>query len=282
MATYRIIQIGSLRDGWAIEVDGVITRSAPTAAPLAAWLDARLAGANEFDADDIAKAIAARPPPSFEERMAVFFPSGRPEPSRDPFTPRPSHNQADTVRWVSLTRGTMTCSPVGLSFRHWPSLHLARCAILGAPLPRGLTSVAVYSRPNRRCLVLFIDIVAAISDEGPSVAIGDHVGPEVAAIGMAYRNGPAVAIDAPRFAGDVAFANQCAQVFGGSPPRWPVVGTRLVLLGRVDSPKPVRHAIDSKRIAINHAGGLGNSWRGKKCQESGQHGQFHRRWLARD
>jgi hypothetical protein len=121
MATYRIIQIGSLRDGWAIEVDGVITRSAPTAAPLAAWLDARLAGANEFDADDIAKAIAARPPPSFEERMAVFFPSGRPEPSRDPFTPRPSHNQADTVRWVSLTRGTMTCGPVGLSFRHWPS-----------------------------------------------------------------------------------------------------------------------------------------------------------------
>jgi hypothetical protein len=77
MATYRIIQIGSLRDGWAIEVDGIITRSAPTAAPLAAWLDARLAGANEFDADDIAKAIAARPPPSYEERMAVFFPSGR-------------------------------------------------------------------------------------------------------------------------------------------------------------------------------------------------------------
>jgi hypothetical protein len=91
MAAYRIIQIGSLRDGWAIEVDGIITRSAPTAAPLAAWLDARLAGANEFDADGIAKAIAARPPPSYEERMAVFFPSGRPEPSRDPFTPRPSH-----------------------------------------------------------------------------------------------------------------------------------------------------------------------------------------------
>jgi hypothetical protein len=47
----------------------------------------------------------------------------------------------------------------------------------GAPLPRGLTSVAVYSRPNRRCLVLFIDIVAAVPDEGPSVTIGDHVCP---------------------------------------------------------------------------------------------------------
>jgi hypothetical protein len=35
--------------------------------------------------DDIAKAIAARPPPSYEERLAVFSPTGRPEPSRDPF-----------------------------------------------------------------------------------------------------------------------------------------------------------------------------------------------------
>jgi hypothetical protein len=35
--------------------------------------------------------------------------------------------------------------------------------------------VVVYSRPNRRGIVLFIDIVAAISDEDPSVVIGDHV-----------------------------------------------------------------------------------------------------------
>jgi hypothetical protein len=83
---YRIVQIGSLRDGWAIEVDGIITRSALTTTPLAAWLDARLAGANEFDASDIAKVIEQQPQPSYEERMAVFSPTGRPEPSREPFT----------------------------------------------------------------------------------------------------------------------------------------------------------------------------------------------------
>jgi hypothetical protein len=56
---------------------------------LGAWLDAILAGANKFDADDIAKAIETRPPPSYEERLAVFFPSGRPAPSRDPFRNSP-------------------------------------------------------------------------------------------------------------------------------------------------------------------------------------------------
>ena len=85
---YRIVQIGSLRNGWAIEVDGVITRSASTAAPLGAWRDARLAGASEYDADDIAKVIERRPWPSYEERRAVFFPSGRPEPSRELFAER--------------------------------------------------------------------------------------------------------------------------------------------------------------------------------------------------
>jgi len=74
---YRIVQI---------EVDGIITRSALTTTPLAAWLDARLAGANEFDASDIAKVIEQQPQPSYEERMAVFSPTGRPEPSREPFT----------------------------------------------------------------------------------------------------------------------------------------------------------------------------------------------------
>ena len=41
-------------------------------AALGAYLDAKLAGANEFDADDIAKVMAARPPPTYEERLAVF------------------------------------------------------------------------------------------------------------------------------------------------------------------------------------------------------------------
>jgi hypothetical protein len=68
------------QDGWAIERGGTIIRSHPRAEVLGAWLDAILAGANEFDADDIAKVIEARPPPSYEERKAVFVPSGRPEP----------------------------------------------------------------------------------------------------------------------------------------------------------------------------------------------------------
>jgi hypothetical protein len=85
VTTFIIKQIGSLGTGWAIERDGVITRSDPRAAVLGAYLDAILAGASEYDAGDIAKVIEKRPPPSYEERMAVFVPSGRPEPSRDPF-----------------------------------------------------------------------------------------------------------------------------------------------------------------------------------------------------
>jgi hypothetical protein len=85
MATYRIKQIGSLKTGWAIERDGVIVRSHPRAEVLGAWLDATLAGANEYDASDIAKAIEMRQPPTYQERLAVFSPTGRPVPSRDPF-----------------------------------------------------------------------------------------------------------------------------------------------------------------------------------------------------
>ena len=44
-----------------------------------------IAGASEYDAEDIAKVIARRPRPSYEERLAVFRPTGRPEPSREPF-----------------------------------------------------------------------------------------------------------------------------------------------------------------------------------------------------
>jgi len=56
----------------------------PSIEELGAWLDAILAGASEHDADDIAKVIATRPRPSYEERLAVFRPTDRPEPSRDP------------------------------------------------------------------------------------------------------------------------------------------------------------------------------------------------------
>jgi hypothetical protein len=77
-------QIGGLKTGWAIERDGLIIRLHPRAEVLGAWLDATLAGANEYDASDIDKAIEMRPAPTYKERLAVS-PTGRPKPSRDPF-----------------------------------------------------------------------------------------------------------------------------------------------------------------------------------------------------
>ena len=94
----------------------------------------------------------------------------------------------------------------------------------------------VYAGPDRCRLAIFLYIVAAISDEGPGMAIGHHVGPEVAAIGAAKRDRVAVAIDAPRFAGDMAFADEGAQVFGGCFPGGLSIGARLTRLGRVGSP----------------------------------------------
>jgi len=111
----------------------------------------------------------------------------------------------------------------------------------------------MYAGPDRRGFAFFLDVVAAIPDEGPSMAIGHHVGAQVAAIGAAKCEDAAVAIEGPGFAGNVAVTDEGAQVLGGSPSRRPVVGTRLVRLGRVDSPKPIRRAIDLEHIAINHA-----------------------------
>jgi hypothetical protein len=56
-----------------------------------AYVDAIMAGADEADADNIGKAIEARPWPTYEERMAVFSPAGPWKPSRDPFTPHATH-----------------------------------------------------------------------------------------------------------------------------------------------------------------------------------------------
>jgi hypothetical protein len=44
---------------------------------LGAYLDAILAGVNEYDSDNIAKVIERRPLPSYEERMAVFLAYGK-------------------------------------------------------------------------------------------------------------------------------------------------------------------------------------------------------------
>ena len=65
-------------------------------ARVGAYVDAIMAGADEADADNIAKAIEARPWPTYGERMAVFSPAGPWKPSRDPFTPRaPKNGRAD-------------------------------------------------------------------------------------------------------------------------------------------------------------------------------------------
>jgi hypothetical protein len=87
---YRIVPIGSGPTGWAIERDGRIWRTGPRIEVLGAWPDAHFAGASSYDADDIAKVIERRPRPSYEERLAVFNATGRPEPSRDPFPNRPA------------------------------------------------------------------------------------------------------------------------------------------------------------------------------------------------
>jgi hypothetical protein len=82
---YSIVPIGSMNTGWGLKVDGAIKRSNPRMLPLAAYVDAVLAGAGEADADLIAKAIEARPWPSYEERLAVFEVTGPWRPPRDPF-----------------------------------------------------------------------------------------------------------------------------------------------------------------------------------------------------
>jgi hypothetical protein len=56
-----------------------------------------------------------------------------------------------------------------------------------------------------RCrFAFFLNVVAAISDEGPGMTIGNHVGPQVAAIRAANGDGAAVAIESAGFARNVA------------------------------------------------------------------------------
>ena len=94
---------------------------------------------------------------------------------------------------------------------------------LGAPLPRGFACVTMDASSHRGSFAFFLDVVAAISDEGPSMAIGHHVGAQVAAIGAAKCEDAAVAIEGPGFAGNVAVTDEGAQMCGGGPSCWPVV-----------------------------------------------------------
>ena len=79
---FSIIPIGSLHTGWALKLDRVIRRSSPSLISLGAYVDAIMAGADEADADNISRAIEARPWPTYEERMAVFSLAGPWKPSR--------------------------------------------------------------------------------------------------------------------------------------------------------------------------------------------------------
>ena len=82
---YSITPIGSLATGWGLKVDGIIRRSGPSLMPLAAYVDALMAGADQADADLIAQAIGVRPWPDYEERLAVLEVVGPWRPSREPF-----------------------------------------------------------------------------------------------------------------------------------------------------------------------------------------------------
>ncbi|MDI1284404.1 MAG: hypothetical protein PSV46_08400 [Reyranella sp.] len=85
MTTYSIVQIGSDLTGWAIEIDGLLCASHPSLIYLAAHIEATLKGAEEREAALIAKAIAARPWPNYEERLAHFTVTGPWKPALDPF-----------------------------------------------------------------------------------------------------------------------------------------------------------------------------------------------------
>jgi hypothetical protein len=74
---FSIIPVGSLYTGWALKVDGVIRRSNSSLSRLGAYVNAIMAGASEADADNIARAIEARPWPTYEERMSGLL-AGRP------------------------------------------------------------------------------------------------------------------------------------------------------------------------------------------------------------
>src|SRR5260370_14983280 len=54
---------------------------------------------------------------------------------------------------------------------------------LRAPLPRGLACVTMYAGPHRCRLAFFLNVVSAISDQGPGMAVAHHVGSQGSTIG---------------------------------------------------------------------------------------------------
>jgi hypothetical protein len=69
----------SAKTGWAIQRDGKIWRTDSRVEMLGAWLDAILAGASEYDAEDIAKVIEQRMRPSASFSLSCLrMAAGRP------------------------------------------------------------------------------------------------------------------------------------------------------------------------------------------------------------
>jgi hypothetical protein len=61
---------------------------------------------------------------------------------------------------------------------------------LGAPWPRGLACVTVDAGPHRCRLAFFFDVVAAVSDEGPGMAICPSIVSRCDADHSVNRGGP--------------------------------------------------------------------------------------------
>jgi hypothetical protein len=58
----------------------------------------------------------------------------------------------------------------------------------------------MYAGPHCCRFAFFLDVVPAISDERPGMAIAHHVGSKVAAIGAADRDGASARLSTGRFA----------------------------------------------------------------------------------
>jgi hypothetical protein len=81
-------------------------------------------------------------------------------------------------------------------------------SLLGTPPPCSLACATVYAGPHSCRFALFVEIVATVADEGPSMAVGNHVGPKVSAIHMANRDGASVAIQHLGLTGNLPFSDE--------------------------------------------------------------------------
>ena len=143
-------------------------------------------------------------------------------------------------------------------------------SLLGTPPPRGLASVTVYAGPHSCRFALFVKILATVSNEGPGMAVGNHVGPKVSAINMANRHGASVAIESLGFAGNLPVSDEGP--LGVRLRRVPPANRRRTAgatLG-VDPSKTIGHAVYPESIAVNHFDRLSDDGRAANAQQPGR------------